>query len=134
MALDRASGPRERHASFDGCIVVPEPGGKALHGFQRTGCRPLEPGIELRGLPLAHQGRKILGEVDGFSDLGRLRMELGKLLRLGFRALRCASQDQPRRPAGCQGLGDRLRHHRQELTQALAAGRDALGLADAALT
>src|SRR5262249_58454144 len=59
-------------------------------------------------------------------------MELGKLLRLGFRALLGASQDQPRRPAGCQGLGDRLRHHRQALAPALAAGWDALGLADAA--
>src|SRR5438876_9682022 len=29
MALHRAIGPRERHAGFDGRIVVPEPGGKA---------------------------------------------------------------------------------------------------------
>jgi hypothetical protein len=46
--------------------------------------------------------------------------------------LLCASQDQPGRPAGRQGLGDRLRHHRQALAPALAAGWDALGLADAA--
>src|SRR5262249_14241251 len=64
--------------------------------------------------------------------LGRLRVELLELLRLGFRALLGASQDQPRRPARCQGLGNRLRHHRQALAPALAAGWDALGLAEAA--
>src|SRR5262249_50986648 len=41
-------------------------------------------------------------------------------------------QHQPRRPARRQGLGDRLRHHRQALAPALAAGWDALGLTDAA--
>ena len=58
-------------------------------------------------------------------------VKLDELLRLGF----CALASRPRtarHPAGCQGLGDRLRHHRQALAFALAAGWDALGLADAA--
>jgi len=84
------------------------------------------------GLALAHEVGKVLREVDGLGDLGRLRVELGELVGLGLRALCLTPQDQPRRPAGCQGLGDRLRHHRQELAPALAAGWDALGLADAA--
>ena len=84
VPLDRAIGPRQRHAGFDGRIVIPEPCRKALHGVQRTGRRALEPGIELRRLTLAHQGRKILGEVDGLGDLSRLRVELGELLGLGL--------------------------------------------------
>ena len=99
MPLDRAIGPGQRHAGFDGRIVVPEPGGKASQGLLRTGRRALEPGIELRRLALAHQGRKILGEVDRLSDLGRLRVELGELLRLGLWALRRTPQHQPGRPA-----------------------------------
>ena len=132
MPLDRAIGPGQRHAGFDGRIVVPEPGGKALQGLQRTGRRPLEPGIELRGLALAHQGRKILGEVDGLSDLGRLRVELGELLRLGLWALRRTPQHQPGRPARGERGASGLRHDGQRLAAALAAGWDALGLADAA--
>ena len=58
-------------------------------------------------------------------------MKLDELLRLGFCALGLAFQDQPRHPAGCQGLGDRLRHHRQALRRP-GGGVDALGLADAA--
>ena len=54
------------------------------------------------------------------------------MLRLSHSALLLTAEDEPRRPAGRQGLGDRLRHHRQELAPALAAGWDALGLADAA--
>ena len=99
MPLDRASGPRQGHPGFDGRIVVPEPGGKASQVLQRTGGCPLEPGIELRGLALAYQGRKILGEIDRLGDLGRLRVELGELLRLGLWALGRTPQHQPGRPA-----------------------------------
>ena len=104
----------KRHAGFDGRIVVPEPSGKAAQGLQRTCARPRQPWIQMRGLPLAHHLRKVLRQVDRLSNLDRVRVELRELLGLGLCALRGASQDQPRRPAGCQGLGDRLRHHREE--------------------
>ena len=55
MALDRAIAPGQCHARFDGRIVVAEPAGKALHGLQGTRGRALQPGIELRRLPLAHE-------------------------------------------------------------------------------
>src|SRR2546422_4335222 len=132
MALHGTRTPGQRHARFDRCIVLPEPTRKASYGLQRTRTRPLQPRLQVLGLALAHEVGKVLREVDRLGDLGRLRVELSELLGLGLRALLCASQDQPGRPAGRQGLGDRLRHHRQDLAPALAAGWDALGLADAA--
>ena len=122
VPLDRAIGPRQGHARFDGRIVVAEPTGKAAQGLQRTCARPRQPWIQMRGLPLAHHLRKVLRQVHRLSNLDRVRVELRELLGLGLCALRGASQDQPRRPAGCQGLGDRLRHHREDLAPALAAG------------
>ena len=66
------------------------------------------------GLPLADQGGKVLREVDGLGDLGRLRVELGELLGLGLGALRRAPQHQPGRPARRQAAGHGgLRHHGQ---------------------
>src|SRR5437870_2715614 len=47
VPLDRSIGPRQRHAGFDGRVVVPEPGGKALPGVKRTGRRPLQPRIKV---------------------------------------------------------------------------------------
>jgi hypothetical protein len=44
----------------------------------------LQPGIKLRRLPLADQGREILGEVDRLGHLGMLLPELGELLGLGL--------------------------------------------------
>ena len=40
------------------------------------------PRIELRRLPLADQGGKVLREVDRLGHLGSLRVELGELLGL----------------------------------------------------
>ena len=132
VPLDRAGRPRQGDAGFDRCIVLAEPARKALDGLQCPGGGAREPGIKALRLPLADEGRKVLREGNRLGDLGRLRVELGELLGLGRRAGRGASQDQPRRPARRQGLGDRLRHHRQALAPALAAGGDALGLAEAA--
>src|SRR2546425_5509442 len=132
VALDRPGTPRQGDAGFDRLIVVAEPGRKALHGLQGTGGCTLEPRIELVRLPLAYQSGKVLREVDRLSDLGLLGPQLGQLLRLSPSALLLTAEDEPRRPAGRQGLGDRLCHHRQELAPALAAGGDALGLAEAA--
>src|SRR5262249_19043547 len=104
----------------------------ALQGLQRTRRRALEPRIELCWLPLADQESEVLGEVDRLSHRGMLLPELGELLRFGRGALGLTPQHQPRRPARRQGLGDRLRHHRQALAPALATRWDALGLTDAA--
>ena len=112
------STPGQGHPGFDRCIVLAQPGGKALHGVQRTRGRALEPGIEALRLPLAHEGGKVLREVDRLGDLGRLRVELGELLGLGLCAFALTPQHQPRRPAGCQGLARRLRHDRQGLARA----------------
>lgn len=101
VPLDRAGTPRQGDAGFDRGIVLAEPARKALEGLQRTGRRAREPGIEALGLPLADQGSEVLGEVDRLGHLGRLCVKLDELLRLGFRALGLASQDQPRCPAGC---------------------------------
>jgi hypothetical protein len=117
---------------LDRLIVLAEPARKALQGLERTGSRTLQPGIEALRLALAHELGKVLREVDGLGHRGMLLPELGELLRFGRGALGLTPQHQPRRPARRQGLGDRLRHHRQALAPALAAGGDALGLADAA--
>src|SRR5262249_44175328 len=112
VPLDRAGTPGQGDPSFDRLIVVAQPLGEALQGLQRTRRRALEPRIELCWLPLADQESEVLGEIDGLGDLGRLRVELLELVGLGLRALSLTPQDQPRRPTRCQGLGDRLRHHR----------------------
>ena len=48
VPLDGARTPGQGHARFDRLVVLVEPGGKALHGLQRTRGRALQPGIELR--------------------------------------------------------------------------------------
>jgi hypothetical protein len=98
MAFDRAGAPGQSNPSFDRLIVLREPGGEASQGLQRTGCRAREPRIELRRLPLTDQGGKILRQVDGLGDLGRLRVELGELLRFSLRALRRAPATPARWP------------------------------------
>src|SRR5262249_51764588 len=132
VPLDRAGTPGQGDAGFDRLIVLAEPARKALQGLERTGSRALQPGIEALRLALAHEVGKVLREVDRLSHRGMLLPELGELLRFGRGALGLTPQHQPRRPARRQGLGDRLRHHRQALAPALAAGWDALGLTDAA--
>src|SRR5262249_849958 len=110
--LARAGTPGQGDSRFGCGIVAARAVGEALQGLQRTRRRTLEPRIELRRLPLADQESEVLGEIDGLGDLGRLRVELLELVGLGLRALSLTPQDQPRRPTRCQGLGDRLRHHR----------------------
>jgi hypothetical protein len=74
VSLDRAATPGQRHPGFDRRIILVESGSKALQGLQRTGGRAREPRIELRRLPLADQSGKVLRQVDGLGDLGRLRV------------------------------------------------------------
>src|SRR3989442_5350396 len=132
MALDRPIGPGQCHARFDRRIVVVEPGGKTLDGLEGTRGGALEPGIELRRLPLADQGGEILGEVDRLGDLGLLRVELGELLGLGLRACIFAPEHQPRRPAWREGWGRGLGYDGERLAPALTSRWEALGLAEAA--
>jgi hypothetical protein len=95
MALHRACTPGQCHARFDRVVVLIQPLGKTLYDFQGTRGGALEPGLKLRRLPLADQGGKVLREVDGLGDLGRLCGELGELLGLRLGALRLAPQYQP---------------------------------------
>src|SRR2546429_9149342 len=58
--------------------------------------------------------------------------ELGELLRFGRGAFGLTPQHQPGRPARSEWCGRRFRYDGERLAHALAAGWDALGLADAA--
>jgi hypothetical protein len=72
MPLHRARTAGECHARFDRLIVLAEPLGNASQGLQRTGGGACQPGIEAFGLPLAHEFRTVLGQVDGFGRFGLL--------------------------------------------------------------
>ena len=72
MSLNRASAPGQRHPRFHGGLVVPEPFGKALHRLQGTRGRAVQPGIELRRLPLADERGEIFREVHRLGHLGLL--------------------------------------------------------------
>jgi len=116
----------------DGCIVVAEPASKALQGLQHTLARPLQPQIEVLGLPLAHELCKVLCQVDRLGDLDRLHVELGELLDLGRGALRLTPQHQPGCPARRERLACRLNHDRERWAPALPSGCQALRLPQAA--
>jgi hypothetical protein len=73
MALDRPGTPGQGDRRFDRGIVLVQPCGEALYGLQRTGRGALQPGIKGRGLPLAHELRQLLGEINRLGDLGLLR-------------------------------------------------------------
>jgi hypothetical protein len=132
MALDGTRPPGQLHPSFERRIVVAEPIGKALQGLQRTGGGAPQQGIEVLGLPLAGQRGKILRKVNRLVHCGMLGAQLGKLLRLVFRALGLASEDQRGRAARREGLARGLRHDGQRLAPARASVRQALRLAEAA--
>jgi hypothetical protein len=87
VSRDRPGTPRQRHASFDRRIVVPQTLGKALKHPKRTlGCA-LQSGIELRTLALAHELGKVFRQGDGFGQLTLLGSQMGELLGLARRAL-----------------------------------------------
>src|SRR5262245_22538946 len=129
--LDGAGAPGEGPPGFDRLVVLIQSWGEAAQRLDRTGGGALEPGSELRRLALADQSDQVRGQVDGLGDLGRLRAELGQLLRLGASALGLTPEAEPRRSARWQGLAYRLRHGRQGLPRAAWPGREALGLTPA---
>jgi hypothetical protein len=110
MALDRPIAPGHGDPSLNGVVVLVEPLGKVAQGLQRTAGRALEPRIELRRLPLADQSGKVLRQVNGLGDRGRLRVELGELLDLSCRAFRLTPQDEPGGAARCEGLARGFSH------------------------
>ena len=55
VPFDGAWTPGQRHARFDRLVILIEPGGEASHGVDSTRGGALQPGIELRRLPLADQ-------------------------------------------------------------------------------
>jgi hypothetical protein len=82
-----AAPPGQGHPSFDCRVVLIPSQGIAAHRRPRTGSRALQPGIKRLRLPLTDQGGEILREGERLGNLGRLRVELGELLRLGDGAL-----------------------------------------------
>jgi len=98
MPFDRAGTPAERHARFDGRIVLPEACGKALKRRQGTLRGTLQPGIELLRLALAHQVSKRLGQRNGFGEIPMLRLELRNLVGVLSVPVLLPFQNQGRRP------------------------------------
>ena len=72
VPLDRPITPRQRDAGFHRRIVLIQPRGKALEGFQGARRGASQPGIKGFRLALADELRKVLGEVNGFGELGML--------------------------------------------------------------
>src|SRR5262249_22641668 len=85
MAPDRAGTPGERDTRFDGRLVLAESTRTASQGLHRTGRGALQPEIKGRGLPLAHELRPRLGEINGLRALRLLLPELGERLGLDGR-------------------------------------------------
>ena len=129
VALHRAITPGQRHAGFDGVIIVAQALRKPLQRHDGTLGRPCQPGIQLLCLPLTHQLGKILGERNGIGELGLLRRELRQQVLLRWRALLRPSQDQPGRPARGQGAVQRCGHDRQGMTSSPLLGCHLLGVA-----
>jgi hypothetical protein len=71
VPLDWARTPRQGHPGFDCLVVLIQSCGEAAQSLDRAGGGAREPQIELRRLPLAHQGHEILREVDRLGHLGR---------------------------------------------------------------
>ena len=132
MPFYRASAPGDGPPSFDGRIVCRQSEGEASQRVQRTGGRTLQPGIELRRLPLAHQRGEVLRQVDGLGDLGMLRLELGEMLRLGLPSLRGTPPHQPGPPTGRQRGAHGFGHAWEGPPRAALARGEPLGLAYAA--
>ena len=128
MSLHGARTPREGHPGFDGVVVLGEPLGQAPHGPQRPASGALQPRIELRRLPLAHQGGKVLRARHRLVHRGMGRAPLGERRGLVFWARLRASEYQPGRPARGQGLVWRPGHDRQRLPRTAWSGGQAPGL------
>ena len=101
MPLHRAGAPRPYDASFDRVVTFLQPLGKALQGLLRTGGGALEPGIERRRLPLAHERRKVLRQVDRLGGTIRNR---GQVRGLARRAHHSSSYDAAVQPPLYNGL------------------------------
>jgi hypothetical protein len=128
VAFDRARTPGECHPGFDRGIVLAAPLGKSWQGLQGTLGGALQPGIERLRLPLAHELRNVLCEVDGLRHFGLLCVSRGQLLALGLGAYLRVPEHQPGCPTRRQGLVGGLHHNRQCLPRAAVPESQALGL------
>src|SRR3989442_17585 len=89
-------------------------------------------GVGLWWLPLAHEVRKVLPQVDRLGHFSLLGAQQGELLGLRCRALRLPPEHQPGGPARRERWGRGLCHDGERLAPALASGCQTLGLADTA--
>jgi len=113
MPLHGPVAPGQGESGFDGVIIVSEPFGKALQGYNGTLRDPGQPGIQLRALTLAYEVGTVLRQRDGLSHFGMLRAPLGELLRFLRVTLLGTPYDQPGRLAGRQQLVVGLGHDRE---------------------
>jgi hypothetical protein len=125
LPLHRPITPGQSHPGFDRLIIIAESLGKALEGAPRTLRGAGQPGLARLGVPLAHEVRKVLRQVDGLSDFDVLCAQLGEWLCGRFAARLGTPDDQPSglpcRQEWAAGLGhDRERRPRWPRPRGLA--------------
>jgi hypothetical protein len=89
--------PGQRNAGFNCVEIIAESFGKPSPGSHSTLGGTREPGLQLLGLPLAHELGKVLGEVDRLAYVCMLRTQLGELLGVVLGALLLMPYHQPGR-------------------------------------
>ena len=97
LPLHRPTTPGQRHPSFACVEIIAASFGKPSPGAHGTLDGTREPGLELLGLPLAHELGKVLGEVDRLAYVRMLRTQLGELLGVVLGALLRMPHHQPGR-------------------------------------
>jgi hypothetical protein len=108
--LYRPTTPGPRHPRFDGVDIIAESVGKPAPGSHGTRGGRRAPGLQLRGLPRAHEVGKGLGESDRLASVRMRRTPLGELWGVVLGARRLMAPHQPGRltsgEASVVGLSD----------------------------
>jgi hypothetical protein len=131
LPLHWSTTPGQRDPSFDRVVIIAESFGKTLPGSHGTVGGTREPGLQLLGVPLAHELGKVLGEVDRLCHVRMLRAQLGELLGIALGALLLMSHYQPGRLTSGEEPLVGLGHDGEGGPMPLLAGRLALRLAHA---
>ena len=131
LTLHRTITPGQGDPRFDRVVIIPDPFGKALEGSHGTLGGTREPGLQLLGLPLAHEVGKVLGEVNGLGHVRMLRAQLGELLGVVLGARLLMPYHQPGRLTSGEEPWVGLGHHWEGRPRPPLPGRLALCLAQA---
>jgi hypothetical protein len=97
LPLHRSTAPGQRDPGFDCVEIIAEALGKPSPGSHGTLGGTREPGLQLLGVPLAHEVGKGLGEVDRLAYVRMLRPPLGEWLGVVLGALLLMPPHQPGR-------------------------------------